>query len=137
MNKFPKEERLKSRKQILYLLHSGYSVKEGPIKLIWSKNTLDPSTQESSHVKIGFSVPKKKFKHAVKRNRIKRKLRESYRLNKNHLVSYLEEQNLQAHILTIYLSSDDLPYKQMEKFMVKALQQITYKLKYNNIQKYT
>lgn len=78
---FPKKEKLKSKKLIDQLFAEGRSVSNFPIKLIYLKTELPYDVP----IQAGVTVPKKNFKSAVARNRIKRLLRESYRLNK-HLV---------------------------------------------------
>jgi len=80
-NSFPKKEKLKSRKLIDQLFAEGQSVTSFPVKLIYLKTELPFNV----FFQAGVTVPKKNFKSAVKRNRIKRLLREGYRLNK-HLV---------------------------------------------------
>lgn len=75
---FPKKEKLKSKKLIDLLFADGKAVSSYPLKLIYLKTTLP----EGIKIQAGVTVPKKNFKSAVKRNRIKRLLRESYRLNK-------------------------------------------------------
>ncbi len=75
---FPKKEKLKSKKLIELLFAEGKSVSNYPIKLIYLKTALPFDVP----IQTGVTVPKKNFKSAVKRNRIKRLMRESYRLNK-------------------------------------------------------
>jgi ribonuclease P protein component len=75
---FPKREKLKSKKLITQLFEEGKSVSSYPIKLIY----LETKLQFEVPIQAGVTVPKKNFKSAVKRNQIKRFLRESYRLNK-------------------------------------------------------
>jgi ribonuclease P protein component len=75
---FPKKEKLKSKKLIERLFIEGKSVSSYPIKLIYLRTELPFDVA----VQVGVTAPKKNFKSAVKRNRIKRLLRESYRLNK-------------------------------------------------------
>ncbi len=78
---FPKKEKLKSKKIIDRLFAEGKSITAFPIKLIYLKTDLPFDVP----IQTGVTVSKRNFKSAVKRNRIKRLLRESYRLNK-HLV---------------------------------------------------
>jgi len=75
---FPRKEKLKSKKLIEQLFAKGNSVSNYPIKLIYLKTELPFDVP----IQAGVTVPKKKFQSAVKRNRIKRLMRESYRLNK-------------------------------------------------------
>jgi ribonuclease P protein component len=75
---FPKEEKLKSKILIDQLFAEGKSVSRYPIKLIYLKTKLPFDVS----IQTGVTVSKRNFKSAVKRNRIKRLLRESYRLNK-------------------------------------------------------
>ena len=73
----PRKEKLKSKKLIDQLFVEGKSVSSFPIKLIYLKTDLTEVPAQA-----GVTVPKKNFKSAVKRNHIKRLLREAYRLNK-------------------------------------------------------
>mgnify|MGYP000707244516 FL=1 len=79
-NTFSKEEKLKSRKQIALLFEKGDSIKQFPIRIKYLK-----LSDLGIPPKIAFSVPKRNFKLAVDRIRIKRLLRESYRKNKETL----------------------------------------------------
>lgn len=75
---FNKKERLKSKKQIDALFSHGNSLTVFPIKVFY----VETRFKDSSNIKAAVSVGKKKFKKAIDRNRIKRLLREAYRLNK-------------------------------------------------------
>ena len=78
---FPKREKLKSRKLIDALFREGRHVSRFPYKLFYLKTSLPEDTK----IQVAFAVPKRNIKSAVQRNRVKRLLRENYRLNK-HLI---------------------------------------------------
>lgn len=78
---YPSIEKLKSKKLLDELFSSGKKINAFPIKLVYKQLNFEDDTL----IKAGVSVPKRNFKKAVDRNRIKRLLRESYRLNK-HIV---------------------------------------------------
>ncbi|MFW6095980.1 MAG: ribonuclease P protein component [Bacteroidota bacterium] len=124
-NKFQKEERLKSREQILSLFKEGNTTKAGNIKLIWKYDKLPESEANSPCIKVGFSVPKRKIKKAVQRNRIKRKLREIYRLQKDFLLDSLKNKNIKLNLFVIYLAEVDFSYHHMEKNFISAAKKMT------------
>lgn len=84
---FGKQEKLKSRKLIEKLFTEGNSVKKFPVRLVF----LQTKHTSNFPVQAGFSVPKRNFKKAVDRNRIKRLLREAYRHQKQPLYDQLEK----------------------------------------------
>jgi ribonuclease P protein component len=68
-----------------------------------------------------MSVPKKKLKHAVDRNRVKRLLRETYRLNKCSVLEQAIDQGLSVRVAFIWIPSEILEYTRVEKKMKEAL----------------
>lgn len=83
---FPKKEKLKSKKLIEQLFAEGIGVTNYPIKLVYLKTRFE----DDSKCKVGVTASKRNFKSAVKRNRIKRMMRESYRLNKHLIFNNIE-----------------------------------------------
>ena len=121
-NTFTKEERLCSKK-IIGELFSGKQVKKTnqfPLMAIWKTIEL-PNT---SPVQVLFSVPKKKFKKAHDRNLLKRRCRESYRLQKNMLYEVLSLKRLQCAIVMIYVADQQLSYDVIDAANVKILENI-------------
>lgn len=82
---FPKKERLSSKKEIRELFENGSSFYLPPFKVIFQPYTPTSDTSGFYH-KVLFSIPKRNFKKAVTRNKIKRRLKEAYRLNKHQLL---------------------------------------------------
>lgn len=105
--RFPAAEKLKSRKQIEQLFKAGHSFSNFPFRILWLY------TEEQEVVlQAGFTVGSKHFKKAVDRNRIKRLMREAYRLQKNELMKNLAENKKQAVLFFIYVGNE-LPEYQL------------------------
>ena len=99
---YPTIEKLKSKKLLDALFSSGKKINGFPIKLVYKP--LD--FEDDCLIKVGVSVPKRNFKKAVDRNRIKRLMREAYRLNK-HIIHKREPNwknclNLKAFLMTSF-----------------------------------
>ena len=98
---FKKEEKLKSRKTIEQLFRDGKSFSVFPFRVLWKfADNADVPLQ------TGFAVSSKHFKKAVDRNRIKRLMREAYRLQKNDLQSLLKQQQKQLAVFIIYVGNE-------------------------------
>jgi len=112
---FEKKEKLKSSKTISELFMSGKSEFEFPIKLIFQK--LENSNQAN---KIAFVASKKKYPKAHQRNRIKRILRESYRLNKLELQKLSSVLNCSYGLIIIYVGDLNIRFDKTE-MAIKSL----------------
>lgn len=112
---FKKEERLCSQKLIEKLFAEGKTFLVYPFKV----NYIAIDLPGDYPAKVAFAVSKKLYKKAVLRNLIKRRMREAYRLNKHMLFS--EGAPSKKAMMFIYVGKEILPYKAMEKAMVKAL----------------
>lgn len=75
-----------------------------------------------------ISVPKKRFKRAVKRNRVKRQIREAYRKNKHLLLNLLEEKEQNLMIAVIYLSDELISSAEVEEKLNSLLVRIAEKI---------
>lgn len=98
---FGKKEKLKSRKAIEALFLQGKSISHFPLRIMY---LLSPVQDEANAFALaGVSASKKHFRRAVHRNRIKRLLREAYRLQKASLSETLRSKKLQAHIFFLFM----------------------------------
>lgn len=122
MQKFYNKERLKSRKEIGRLFgKDGQSVNAYPIRLAFAKTE---EVRGTFPFQAAFVVPKRRFKKAVDRNRIKRQLREAYRLKKGIINAHTEGQQApdrQYALLFIYTGKEEMEYKYLERKMTKVL----------------
>lgn len=102
MNHLRKPERL-SRKKIIEKLFAGGSRSFSifPLRVVWL-----PVEELNVQASLLVSVSKRRFKRAVKRNRVKRQIREAYRLNKQPLLEALAEKDLRLALAFIYLSDE-------------------------------
>ncbi len=122
MQTFTKAERLSSKVAIDTLFTTGKSFHNSPFKIFWLE-----VAESISPVQIVISVPKRLFKSAVDRNRLKRLLREAYRKNKNVLLEKLE--NKKVHLMFIYTSKTMVEYREAEEKMILALERLNKNLK--------
>lgn len=122
--KLPKEERLCSRKILGELFISGESFLVYPLKVVFIKSNSSENIQNQA----AFAVSKRNFKRAVKRNLIKRRIREAYRLNKHILYGDLEAKKLQISAMFIYVGKEVLDYSIIEKSMISAFKKVLAKL---------
>lgn len=118
---FPKKEKLTGKKNIEGLFENGSSFHLHPLLM---KAVPEPDQKIGCH-RLLFSVPKRNFKHAVKRNLLKRRLREAYRLNKPLLSG---DNSTYYQIGFVFLGKTVVPYKEIEdklKSLLKRLQDQT------------
>jgi ribonuclease P protein component len=112
-----KEERLSWKRYIDLLFAKGQSFVAFPLRVVY----LPVEEDSLAPVSILISVPKKKFKRAVKRNLIKRQIREVYRVRKYTLIDPLVEKNSRMLVAFLYLDKEIRSFAEMEKAMTKAL----------------
>ncbi len=98
---YKKEEKLKSRKTIEQLFQEGKSFSNFPFRILWLINE-----RATVPLQTGFAVSSKHFKKAIDRNRIKRLMREAYRLQKKDLQLLLKQNNKQLAVFFIYVGNE-------------------------------
>jgi len=94
---YNKTEKLKSEKAIGQLFSEGDSISAYPLRLVYLKN--------NEQLKVGVSVSKRNFKKAVDRIKIKRLMREAYRLNKKQLI----DNNITNYSFMILYINKEMP----------------------------
>lgn len=116
--RFYKTERLKSRKLIKALFSRGKSFGMYPLRLVYMP-VVDPALPVP--VQFTVSVPKRKFRRAVQRNRLRRQVREAWRLHKHELYEALEGQTTTYAFMVLYVAKEPLPYLEVDKSMQKMI----------------
>ena len=120
-----KRERLVSRKLIDALFSGSRSMAAFPLRVVYIKKDC---AQEDEPVQILVSVPKRHFKHAVDRNRVKRQVREAYRHHKVLLHEALPA-GQQLLLAFIWLSSQHVPTHEVERCVVSLMNRVAEKVK--------
>ncbi len=112
---FKKAERLKSKKVIDSLFQEGQSFGAYPLRIVWVR-----TEGNDSPVQCAVSVSKRRFPKAVDRNRIKRQLREAWRLNKHHLYQELETEEQYA-IMLLFTGKEHAPQHEIEQSVQRII----------------
>lgn len=116
---FTKIERLCGKKAIDDLFSNGKSKTQFPFKLLYKLSAFESEFP----ARTMFVVPKKKHKRANKRNIIKRRMREVYRLNKQPFYDSIKTQKLD--VMFICLSQEELSYQDIEKAMLSLMNSLS------------
>jgi ribonuclease P protein component len=116
-NTLSKSERLSSLKAIEQLFADGQHLSQYPIRLVW----ISRKRQEmDTPVRVMFSASKKKFARAVDRNRIKRLMREGYRLHKTQLYTRIPPE-LTYDLALIYTGKEIESMEHIQNKIIRAL----------------
>lgn len=113
--RFYRNERLKKRLLIQQLFNSGKQIKSFPILLFY----LPGKKENLPYHQALFSVPKKHFKSSVVRNKIKRRIREAYRLHKHRL--YNKSNDLPFLLGYVYISKNVQSFKSIEEQVINSI----------------
>jgi ribonuclease P protein component len=127
---YPKIEKLKSKITIDLLFSKGKSVSKYPLRLVYVESDYGIPEGSTQKLKMGVSVSKKNFKHAVDRNYFKRVLRETYRLNKHLLIDNLDKPYA---IMFFYQTKDRLTYEEINLKTVQLFEKFLIQIKENDV----
>ena len=130
---YKKQDKLKSRKQTQYLFSKGQSINVFPIKLIFTIeiNEPDPNkgmAEANGVLQAGVGAPSRTFRKAVQRNRVKRLLREAYRLEKPSFMEQLSLTNKRLNLFFLYTDSVVLTQLEIQYKLKEALNLLVKKL---------
>ncbi|GJM28520.1 MAG: ribonuclease P protein component [Cyclobacteriaceae bacterium] len=120
MSKFPKSEILRNKSRIEALFSKGESFNVYPLRVVY---LTEPPSADSQSTQVLVSIPTKKFKKAVDRNKLKRRVREAYRLNKHHLKR--SEDRFYLLIGYIYIGKEIESYDLIARKLKQSLQRLT------------
>lgn len=123
---YPKNEKLKSKVTIDLLFSKGKSVSKYPLRLVFVASDFGIAEGSDQKLKMGVSVSKKNFKHAVDRNYFKRVLRETYRLNQHLLIDALDQPYA---MMFFYQTKDRLSYEEINTKTIQLFEKFVLHLK--------
>ncbi|WP_407425485.1 ribonuclease P protein component [Arcticibacter sp.] len=121
MHTFKKEERLCNKRLLKKLFTSGSSFLVYPFRVVH----MPEATSDHYPVQVVVAVPKRKFKKAVDRNLLKRRIREAYRLHKDtHLYPVLTRNDTRIILSLSYIGNEIADYKIIEKKLLTVLKHL-------------
>ena len=116
---FSKQEHICKRDDFHELLSNGQSVYCYPFRCVYLWRDLSPFS-----VRIAVSVSRRRFKRAVDRNKVKRLIRESYRLEKHQLYKHYVDCNQSLDILIVYTDTKILSFLLFRKSFIKLINKL-------------
>lgn len=119
---FDRNERLKSRKIIASLFKKGQSFVAYPLRVIWVVSIAG----EQGRATVSISVSKRLYKTAVQRNRLKRQIREAYRLQKQEFYEQLEASQQHVSLMITYIAKEPLPYADISAGVKKLIRKFPF-----------
>ncbi|MBN2521287.1 MAG: ribonuclease P protein component [Bacteroidales bacterium] len=124
MYRFKKDERIKGKLTFQKIISDGESYFKYPYKFYWRLSDIE----QKYPIQVGISISKRNIKMANKRNLIKRRIREVYRLNKQIFYRKLENENIRIQLLIIYLADKPITFVEIRNYLVLYLNDLILKV---------
>ncbi|MEY3187679.1 MAG: hypothetical protein RLZZ425_188 [Bacteroidota bacterium] len=128
---YQKTDKLKSRKQTQHLFSTGQAINVFPIRLIYTIEPIESTAANlslTSVLQAGVGAPSRTFRKAVQRNRVKRLLREAYRLEKPNFISQAALDNKRVNLFFLYTDALVLTQVEIQGKLKEALSILVTKL---------
>jgi len=128
---YQKKDKLKSRKQTQHLFSTGQAINVFPIRLIYTIEPMASNAESASATSVlqaGVGAPSRTFRKAVQRNRVKRLLREAYRLEKPNFISQAALDNKRVNLFFLYTDALVLTQVEIQGKLKEALSILVSKL---------
>ena len=119
-------ERLKSRRMIgsLFTGTGEQAFLAYPLRVVWLPFPDHFFPTPTAKIQVMVSAPKKQFKTANARNRIKRLVREAWRLHKHEYYQQVPEDKAPIALLLMYIAKEELTFAEIEAGVVKAIRKL-------------
>ena len=128
---YQKSDKLKSRKQTQHLFSTGQAINVFPIRLIYTIEPMATALEmgsASSLLQAGVGAPSRTFRKAVQRNRVKRLLREAYRLEKPNFITQAALDHKRVNLFFLYTDVNVLTQLEIQAKVKEALAILVTKL---------
>jgi ribonuclease P protein component len=117
---FHKSERLCNKVIINKLFSNGHRFTNIPFKVYWQKKT----KEECPEIRVLIIVPKRLYKKSVDRNRLKRQIKEVYRLQKHILYDYFNNKEENIDIAFVYIAAESISFKDIENKIISIFNRL-------------
>ena len=126
---YQKKDKLKSRKQMQFLFSKGTAITIHPIRLLYTIEKEEAGIFSNGLLQAGVGAPSRQFRKAVQRNKVKRLLREGYRLEKSNFTNSINLTNTRLNLFFLYVDANVQTQQEIQATIKLLLQKLADKLK--------